>query len=107
MKTPRDRLVDKMRKFYSEHPEVSEGLDPDRKGRVVDVEDDGVVRVRWAGTERVGTHTEDELITPRLTKLHRQELPGVVDAFSDVRPFLGSDANDDSDDRQIEARDWR
>lgn len=107
MKTPRERLVEKMRKFYAEHPDVSERLDPARKGKVIDVEPDGVVRVQWAGTSKPGTHTEDELITPRAVKQQRRELPGVVDAFADVRGFLGSDADDDVDDVTFAGASWQ
>lgn len=95
-RTPLQKRVDKMRKFYADAPDVRERQAPDRKGVVVGVDADGLVQVQWAGASYVGFVTEDELITPRLTKHKREELPGVVDAFADVRGFLGSDANDDA-----------
>lgn len=104
-KSAQERRVEKMRKFYVDHPDVQERGNEIRAGKVVAVDDTGLLSVAWNDAAKPGTHTEDELITPRAIKQKRRELPGVVDAFADVRGFLGADADDDSDDRGARPRD--
>lgn len=88
--------VRQMRKFYGDHPEVTERGEPTRQGKVVEVDDGGLLRVQWA--KRVGIHTEDEI-----EAVHRRparggpQLRGMVDAFADVRGFLPTFADDDGD----------
>ena len=79
--------VRQMRKFYAEHAAVRERAEPTQVGSVIAVEDDGLLRVQWS--RRIGLHTEDEVeAVHQRGGRNNVRLPGMLDAFADVRGFL-------------------